>query len=136
VSRTERELDKNRVFEDVEEISQYYSMEHNRVLATQRVFQHMINRRYSGRRSILPTMATYRPRTSSRSRRSPVRSAAKSGSDDGGGDGDSDGPGEPPGPKLTVPSSHNFHVAIQLNSLPRSRTVHPCSWCMGWRWAA
>lgn len=69
-------------------------------------------------------------------RRAPVRSAAKSGGDDNGGDGDSDGPGDPPGPKLTVPSSHNFHVAIQLNSLPRSRIVHPCRWPVLGRWAA
>jgi len=74
------------------------------------------------------------PRSSSRSpRRSPVRSAAKAG-DDGGGD-DPDGPGEPPKPVLTVPSLHNFHVAIQLNSFILSRTPHPCSWSMGWRWA-
>lgn len=73
--------------------------------------------------------------TSSRSRRSPVRSAAKSGGDDNGGDGDSDGPGEPPRPGLTAPSLHNFHVAIQLNSSILSRTPHPCSWSMGWRWA-
>ena len=76
------------------------------------------------------------PRSSSRSpRRAPVRSAAKSGGDDNGGDGDSDGPGEPPRPGLTAPSLHNFHVAIQLNSSILSRTPHPCSWSMGWRWA-
>jgi hypothetical protein len=131
VSRTERELDKNRVFEDVEEISQYYSMEQNRVLATQRVFQHMINTRYSGRRFILPTMATYRPHTSSsRSpRRAPVRSAAKAG-DDGGGDGDSDGPGEPPRPVLTVPSLSTSPTLTtpQRNNSTLSRTPHPCRW--------
>lgn len=101
------------------------------------VFQHMINQRYSGRRFTLPTMATYRPRTSSRTpRRSPVRSAAKSGGDDNGGDGDSDCPGEPPRPKLAVPSSHNLYSTLQVNSFPHSRIVHPCSWCMGGRWAA
>lgn len=73
------------------------------------------------------------PCSRSRSRRSPVRSAAKAG-DDGGGD-DPDGPGEPPKPVLTAPSLHNFHVAIQLNSFILSRTPHPCSWSMGWRWA-
>lgn len=52
--------------------------------------------------------------------------------DSGGGDGDSDGPGDPPGPRLVLPS-HNFHVAIQLNSLPRSRTPHPCRWSLDWR---
>ena len=75
------------------------------------------------------------PRTSSRSRRSPVRSAAKAG-DDGGGDGDSDGPGEPPGPVLTVPSLQTFLFNHQLNSSILSRTPLPCSWCMDWRWAA
>ena len=68
-------------------------------------------------------------RTSSRSRRSPVRSAAKSGGDDGGGDSESD-PGDPPGPRLVLPS-HNFHDAIELNSLTLSRTPHPCRWSMG-----
>ena len=68
-------------------------------------------------------------------RRSPVRSAAKAG-DDSGGDGDSDSPGDPPGPKLTVPSLHNFHVAIQLNSFILSRTPHPCRWPVLGRWAA
>lgn len=98
-------------------------------------FQRMLNRRNSGRRSILPTMATYRPRTSSRSHRSPVRSAAKSGGDDGGGDSESD-PGDPPGPKLTVPSLQTFLFNHQLNSSILSRTPHPCSWCMERRWAA
>lgn len=136
-SHTERELDKNRVFEDVEEMSQYHAIEHNRLLATQRVFQHMINTRYSGRRFILPKMATYRPHTSSsRSRRSPVRSAAKSGGDDGGGDSESD-PGDPPGPKLTVPSLSTSPTLTtpQWNNSTLSRTSHPCRWSMG-RWAA
>ncbi len=95
------------------------------------VFQHMINTRYSGRRFILPTMATYRPHTSSsRSpRRAPVRSAAKAG-DDGGGDGDSDGPGEPPRPVLTVPSLSTSPTLTtpQRNNSTLSRTPHPCRW--------
>jgi len=102
------------------------------------VFHRMINIRYSGRRFILPTMATYRPRTSSRSpRRSPVRSAAKSGGDDNG-EGDSDGPGEPPRPVLTVPSLQTSSTLTppQRNSFSHSRIVHPCRWSLGWRWAA
>ena len=77
-------------------------------------------------------------RTSSRSRRSPVRSAAKSGSDDSGGDGDSDGPGDPPGPRLTVPSLSTSPTLTtpQRNSSIPSRIVHPCYWCMERRWAA
>ncbi|NCC58415.1 MAG: hypothetical protein EOM17_12410 [Synergistales bacterium] len=137
-SHTERELDKNRVFEDVEEMSQYHAIEHNRLLATQRVFQHMINTRYSGRRFILPKMATYRPHTSSsRSRRSPVRSAAKSGGDDNGGDSESD-QGEPPRPVLTVPSLSTSPTLTtpQRNNSTLSRTPHPCRWSLDWRWAA
>lgn len=75
------------------------------------------------------------PRTSSRSRRSPVRSAAKSGGDDGGGDSESD-PGDPPGPKLTVPSLSTSPTLTtpQRNNSTLSRTPHPCRWPMG-RWA-
>ena len=77
------------------------------------------------------------PRTSSRSRRSPVRSAAKAG-DDGGGDGDSDGPGDPSGPKLAVPSLSTSPTLTtpQRNNSTLSRTPHPCHWCMERRWAA
>ena len=96
--------------------------------APQQDFQPLpVKRRVNGFRPI----NSYRERRPS-TRRSHCRSAAKAG-DDGGGD--DDGAGDPPGPVLAVPSPHNFHVAIQLNSLPRSRTVHPCSWCMDWRWA-
>ncbi|MPM09925.1 hypothetical protein SDC9_56249 [bioreactor metagenome] len=105
------------------------------------VFQHMINRRYSGRRFCRPMRATYRPRTSSRSRRSPVRSAAKSGGDDNGGDGDSD-QGEPPKPShkgraipLAPIQARQFLLTHKPNSLSPSRTPHPCHWCMDWRWA-
>lgn len=83
------------------------------------------------------------PRTSSRSRRSPVRSAAKSGSDDGGGDGDSDGPGEPPRPSCTgriIPpapiQARRIPFSCKTNSSPHSRIIHPCSWLMAGRWTA
>jgi len=97
------------------------------------VFQHMINRRYSGRRFCRPMRATYRPRTSSRSRRSPVRSAAKAG-DDGGGDSESD-PGDPPRPVLAVPSLSTPPTLTtpQRNNSTLSRIVHPRRWSMG-RW--
>ena len=82
------------------------------------------------------------PRTSSRSRRSPVRSAAKSGGDDGGGDGDSD-QGEPPRPshkgRIILPApiqARQFLLTHKPNSLSLSRTPHPCYWCMERRWAA
>ncbi len=76
-------------------------------------------------------------RTSSRSRRSPVRSAAKSGGDDGGGD-DPDGPGDPPGPRLTVPSLSTSPTLTtpQRNNSTLSRTPHPCRWSVPGRWAA
>lgn len=76
------------------------------------------------------------PRTSSRSRRSPVRSAAKAG-DDGGGD-DPDGPGEPPRPVLTVPSLSTSPTLTtpQRNNSTLSRTPHPCRWSVLGRWAA
>ena len=64
-----------------------------------------------------------------------VRTAAKS-DDDGDCDGDSDGPSDPPGPNLAVPSLHNSHDAIELNSSILSRTPHPCSWRMERRWVA
>jgi len=82
-------------------------------------------------------------RTVSRSRRSPVRSAAKSGGDDNGGDGDSDGPGEPPKPShkgraipLAPVQARLIPLTFKTNSFSSSRTPHPCSWCMGGRWAA
>ncbi len=107
------------------------------------VFQHMINKRYSGRRFILPTMATYRPRSSSRSpRRSPARSAAKSGGDDNGGDGDSD-QGEPPKPShkgraipLAPVQARLIPLTHKTNSFSSSRTPHPCRWSVPGRWAA
>jgi len=82
------------------------------------------------------------PRTSSRSpRRAPVRSAAKAG-DDGGGDGDSD-QGEPPKPShkgraipLAPVQARLILLTHKPNSLPHSRTPHPCYWCMERRWAA
>lgn len=66
-----------------------------------------------------------------------TRTAAKAG-DDSGGDGDSDGPGEPPRPVLTVPSLSTSPTLTtpQRNNSTLSRTPLPCSWCMGWRWAA
>jgi len=81
------------------------------------------------------------PRTSSRSRRSPVRSAAKAG-DDGGGD-DPDGPGEPPKPShkgraipLAPVQARLIPLTPKTNSFSSSRTPSPCYWCMGGRWAA
>jgi len=81
------------------------------------------------------------PRSSSRSRRSPVRSSAKS--DDGGGDGDSDGPGEPPKPshkgRIILPAPIQARLipfSCKTKRFPHSRTPHPCRWSMGWRWAA
>ncbi|MEA4952727.1 hypothetical protein SDC9_117859 [bioreactor metagenome] len=83
------------------------------------------------------------PRSSSRSRRSPVRSAAKSGGDDNGGDGDSDGPGEPPKPShkgraipLAPVQARLIPLTSKTNSLPHSRTPHPCRWSLDWRWVA
>jgi hypothetical protein len=82
------------------------------------------------------------PRSSSRSRRSPIRSAAKKGGDDGGGDGDSD-QGEPPRPshkgRIILPApiqARQFLLTHKPNSLSLSRTPHPCYWCMERRWAA
>lgn len=79
-------------------------------------------------------------RTSSRSRRSPVRSAAKGGGDDGGGDGDPDGPADPPRSSYQgriIPSApvqaRLTPFFYKLNSSTPSRTPHPCSWCMDWR---
>jgi len=83
------------------------------------------------------------PRSSSRSRRSPVRSAAKSGGDDNGGDGDSDGPGEPPKPShkgraipLAPVQARLIPLTHKTNSLPHSRIVLPCRWPVLGRWAA
>ena len=49
--------------------------------------------------------------------------------DDSGGDGESD-QGDPPGPSLSVPPSQTSLFIPKLNSLPLSRTFHPCCWCM------
>jgi hypothetical protein len=82
------------------------------------------------------------PRTSSRSRRSPVRSAAKSGGDDNGGDGDSD-QGEPPRPSYTgriIPpapiQARQFLLTPKVNNFPFSRTPLPCRWPVLGRWVA
>ena len=81
------------------------------------------------------------PRTSSRSRRSPVRSAAKAGGD-GGGDGDSD-QGEPPRPshkgRIILPApvqARQFLLTPKVNNFPLSRTPHPCRWPVLGRWQA
>ena len=81
-------------------------------------------------------------RQSSRSpRRAPVRSAAKSGGDDNGGDSESD-QGEPPKPShkgraipLAPVQARLILLTHKPNSLPHSRTPHPCYWCMERRWA-
>ncbi len=134
VSRTKSELYKNRVFEIVDEISILNDMEHEKILSTQRVFQHMINRRYSGKRFNLPVRISHTNRTCSRSpRRSPVRSAAKSGDDSGDGDPDQ---GDPPRPSLTVPPPHSFPFNQKLNSFASSWVSPPSRWSMAGRWAA
>lgn len=134
VSQTRSEQEKNRIFEDEREAMREFCMEHEKILAAERVFQHMINKRCSSRRFNLPIrVSSYTPRTSSysRSRRSPVRSAAKSGDDDGGGDGDSDGPGDPPRPRhISVPSHRHYSLTrrSQRNRFPLSWRSSPSSW--------
>lgn len=104
--------------------------------APQQDFQPLpVKRRVNGFRPI----NSYRERRPS-NRRSHCRSAAKS--DNGGGDGDSDGPGEPPRPshkgRIILPApvqARRIPFSCKTNSSPHSRIVHPCSWCMDWRWA-
>lgn len=91
--------------------------------------------------SVFRTHNFFSPTSSRSPRRAPVRSAAKAG-DDGGGD-DPDGPGEPPKPShkgraipLAPVQARLILLTHKPNSLPHSRTPHPCYWCMERRWAA